>query len=297
MEVHVVALAARMTCWAVGGRRSHPFVSFSTLHWAATTGRSASSICSRVTTLVSMRVRPRWSCGAGVDSFGRFASVRRWNQTCARLSARREGGATRTRGDFMATACKNAKTLLQLSAIVANVLATTVSAEACFAIPVVLASTASIVTTILSSLASLALLEESASDAHSVMERAKIFRSLPASDSPWRIAASVKNGGRRTALWEVLSLCFFDHTRSPAAARRRTSTIRRRIFLLAAEKAISMLNKITEGELRLPARAKSTKDSPSDLFATAASPNVNWISPGVELFVGIVRLENPFRLS
>ena len=28
MEVPVVALAARMTCWAVGGRRYHPFVSF-----------------------------------------------------------------------------------------------------------------------------------------------------------------------------------------------------------------------------------------------------------------------------
>ena len=29
MEVPVVVLAARMTRWAVGGRRYHPFVSFS----------------------------------------------------------------------------------------------------------------------------------------------------------------------------------------------------------------------------------------------------------------------------
>ena len=40
----------------------------------------------------------------------------------------------------------------------------------------------------------------------SVMKRAKIFRILPASNSLWRIAASVGNGGRRTALCGVQSL-------------------------------------------------------------------------------------------
>ena len=39
MEVPVVALAARMTRWAVGGRRSHPFVFLSISRWAATTGQ------------------------------------------------------------------------------------------------------------------------------------------------------------------------------------------------------------------------------------------------------------------
>ena len=43
MEVLVVAFAARMTRWAVGGRRSHPLVSFSAFRWVATTGRSASA--------------------------------------------------------------------------------------------------------------------------------------------------------------------------------------------------------------------------------------------------------------
>ena len=116
-----MVLAARMTRWAVGGRRSHPFVSFSISRWAATTGRSASAVCIRVATPVKTSVRPRWSCGAGVGGFGRFTSVHRWNQTRARLSAQRESGAARTRGDLTATACRNAKTSLQSYAMLANV--------------------------------------------------------------------------------------------------------------------------------------------------------------------------------
>ena len=82
---------------------------------------------------------------------------------------------------------RNAKTLSQLSVMVANVLAAAVSAEACFALPdFALASAASIAITILLSLTSFSLLEESAFDAHSVMERAKIFRSSTRSDLPWR---------------------------------------------------------------------------------------------------------------
>ena len=49
----------------------------------------------------------------------------------------------------------------------------------------------------------------------------KIFRSSPASDSPWRIAASVRNGGRRTALRGVQSRCLFERVRSPAAAKEK----------------------------------------------------------------------------
>ena len=259
-----------MTRLAVGRRRSHPFDSFYISRWAATTGQSASAVCSRAATLVRMSVRPRCSYGDGVGAFGRFTSVHRWNQTCARLSARRESGAATTQGNLKATACSNAKTSSQLYAVVANVSVAAILAEACFALPGFLASAASIVMTLSSLLASSASLKDSVSDAYSVMERAKIFRSSPAYDSPWRIAASVKNGGRSTALQEFQSQCFLDHARSPAAARRITSAIGRQIFSPSTAKAISMLNKITEGDLRSPAREKATMDSPSDLLPTAA---------------------------
>ena len=101
------------------------------LRWAATTGRSASALCIRVTTSVRTPVRPRWSCGAGVGRFGRLTSVHRCNQTRAHLYARKESGAARTRGDLTATACRNARTSSQLSAMVANVLTAAVLAEAC----------------------------------------------------------------------------------------------------------------------------------------------------------------------
>ena len=73
------------------------------------------------------------------------------------------------------------------------------------------------------------------------MERAKIFRRSPASNSPWRIAASVRNVERRTALMEVQSICFLDSARLPAAAQRRTSAIRRQILVPSAAKAILVL--------------------------------------------------------
>ena len=90
MKVPVVALAARMMRWAVGRRPSHPFVSFSALHWESTTGRSASDVCSRVATLIRTPVRPRWYCGAGVGGFGRFMSVHHWNQTRALVRTKGE---------------------------------------------------------------------------------------------------------------------------------------------------------------------------------------------------------------
>ena len=84
--------------------------------------------------------------------------------------------------------------------MVANVLAV-----AYFALPVfvVYLPSASTLTLLYLSLLSSFLLAFSPSFAHSVMEQAKIFRSLPASDSPWRIAASARNGRRRTALCGV----------------------------------------------------------------------------------------------
>ena len=135
MEVPVVALAARMTRWAVDGRRSHPFVSLSISRWAATAGRSASAVCSRVATSVRTSVRPRWSCGAGVGGFCRFTSVHSCNQTRACLSTRRESGAARTRGYLTVAAWRKAKTSLQSSAMEANFSAAAVLAEACLALP------------------------------------------------------------------------------------------------------------------------------------------------------------------
>ena len=86
-----------------------------------------------------------------------------------------------------------------------------VSAEA-FGFPDFLTSEASVsstVTTLSSSLASSASLGGAVSEAHSVIAQAKIFRSSPASDLPWRMAASVRKGGRRTALRDCQSRCFF----------------------------------------------------------------------------------------
>ena len=281
MKVPVVALSARMTRWAIGGRRYHHLVWFSASLWAATTGRSASAVCNRVATLVRMPVRPMWSCGAGLGGVGRLTSVQRRNQTRVRLSVWRESGSAMISGDLNATSWRKAKTSSQLSAMVVKV-----SAVAWFALPgfTVFLSSNYMVTTLSSLLSSSALLAFSPSFAHSVMDQAKIFRSSPAFDSPWRITASVINGGRRTALRSVHSPCLFERARLPAAARRRTSAIGRRIFLPY------ILREIIEGEIRSPARMKSTMDYPRDLFPTAVWTNINWTFPSVALFVNIVRL-------
>ena len=53
---------------------------------------------------------------------------------------------------------------------------------------------------------------------------------------------------------------------------------------------MSILRKITEGELISLAREKSTTDSPRDLFPSAAWPNINWTLPGMALLVSIAIL-------
>ena len=131
MEVLLVALAARVTQWTVGGRWSHPLVSFSASCWVVTTGRSASVVCSRVDTLVKTPVIPMWSCGAGLGNMGRLVSVHKRNQTFTHFSARRESGVAVTHGDLTATAWRKAKTLPQSSEMVTNVLVV-----ACFGFPV-----------------------------------------------------------------------------------------------------------------------------------------------------------------
>ena len=75
MEVPVVVLAARMTLWVIGGRRSHPLVSFSSLRWAATTQWSTSAVCNRFAMFLRKPVRPMWYCGAGLGGVGRLTYV------------------------------------------------------------------------------------------------------------------------------------------------------------------------------------------------------------------------------
>ena len=121
----------------------------------------------------------------------------------------------------------------QLTEKEANVSAAAVLAEACLAFPGFFASaagvlaeafyfpafltseasSASTVTMLSSSLSSSASLGGAASKAHSVIEQAKIFKSSPAYDSPWRMATSVSKGGRKTALRDCQYRCFFERAR------------------------------------------------------------------------------------
>ena len=178
-----------------------------------------------------------WSCGAGLGGVGRLTSDQRWNQTHARLSAQRESGYEMTYRDLTATAWRKAKTLSQSSVMVANI-----SAAACFALPgfAEFVSSVLMMITLLTLLSSSASLVVSSSFAYSMMERAEIFRSSSASDYPWWMVASVKNGGRRTELLGVQSLCFLDCTRPPAAAQRRTSVIGSQILSSSEAKEISI---------------------------------------------------------
>ena len=110
MEVPLVALAAKMMRWEVGGRQSHTLVSFSVSRWAATMGRSASAVCSLTATSVKTTVIPMWSCGAGLGGMVRLVSVHQQNQTRVHLSAQRESVDAVTRGDLTVTAWRKAKT-------------------------------------------------------------------------------------------------------------------------------------------------------------------------------------------
>ena len=102
--------------------------------------------------------------------------------------------------------------------------------------------------------------------AHSVTEQAKIFRSSVVSASLWKIAASMRNGRRRTALHGVQYCCFLDHARSPAAVRRRTSAIRRRILLPTAAKVVSILREKQKVSLDLLLRKIPQRISQANYF-------------------------------
>ena len=78
-------------------------------------------------------------------------------------------------------------------------------------------------------------------------------------------------------------------------ARRMTSAIGRRILSPSASKAMSILREIIEGDLRSPARAKSTSDPPRYFFPMAAWLNVNWTLLGVDISVSITILGKSSR--
>ena len=112
IKVLLVALAARMTCWAVGGRRSHPLVSFPALPCTATAGWSASLVYNLVAKSLKILMIPVWFCGEVLVGVGRLVSDHRRNQMRSCLSARRDSGAKTTRGDLTAADWRKAKTSL-----------------------------------------------------------------------------------------------------------------------------------------------------------------------------------------
>ena len=105
---------------------------------------------------------------------------------------------------------------------------------ACFVLPfIVVFSSSASTPPLLSSLSSLPA--SSPSFAHTVMERAKVFRISTASDYLLMIVASVRNGGRRTALRGVQLRYFLDRLRLLEAAQRRNPVMGRWILLPSAE--------------------------------------------------------------
>ena len=195
-----MAIAARMNPWDFGGRRYHPFVSFSASHCTATMGRIASAVCNLVATLLKTPARLVWSCGSVLVDVDKLISEHWRNQTHAGLSARRDSRAEMTCGDLIATSWRKAKMLSQLSAMVANI-----SEVAFFFFPIFFFVYSSTSLSSLLYFSSLSPSLSSPSSALSVMERANILRSSSAVVSPSRISASAKNGGRRTALSAVQS--------------------------------------------------------------------------------------------
>ena len=97
-----------------------------------------------------------------------------------------------------------------------------------------------------------------------------IFSSASAVVSLTVSVISVSNGGRRTAFLSVQYQRFFDFSRLPAAARRRTYFVRRRIFSPSPAKARSVSIETTVGASRDTSRAKAVTVSPMHFFPTDA---------------------------
>ena len=104
IEVLLVLLIGRMTCSAVGGRKSHPLISFYASRCAVTMDWSASLFCNLVVMSLKTLVRTVLSCGAVLAGAGMFFSDHRQNHMGAYFSTRRDNGAAMTSGDFTATA-------------------------------------------------------------------------------------------------------------------------------------------------------------------------------------------------
>ena len=122
MDVLLVALAARMTRFAVGKRQPEPFISFSSSRCALTMGQRDLSYRSRVATSLRTPVSSLISCGALVVGRMLFPTHLR-NQTYTCLSTWSDSGTAMICGDFNVTAWRKVKTLFQSAAMVSNILA------------------------------------------------------------------------------------------------------------------------------------------------------------------------------
>ena len=76
------------------------------------------------------------------------------------------------------------------------------------------------------------------------------------------------NGRRRTAFGDSQYISFFERTRLPTEARRRTSVTGRRIFLPAMAKARLESIETPVGDSRDPARAKVLTVSLREFYPT-----------------------------
>ena len=116
----LIKLAAKITCWNVGGRRSQPCVYLYASRCAATKGRSASAFCKRVATSLRNPVSLEWYCGMvlwRVACCFRFLYYHWQKRLVALLSSCSKRGAVITCGDLRATAWRNTRPSLQLAAI------------------------------------------------------------------------------------------------------------------------------------------------------------------------------------
>ena len=101
--------------------------------------------------------------------------------------------------------------------------------------------------------------------------------------------AYIRNGVRRTALLDIQSQRFFDFSRSPVAARRRTYVFGRQVFSLFPKKALLTSIKTRVGTSRDPAREKAVTVLPRKIFPTDACTYVTWMSTDVALLVSTSR--------
>ena len=123
------------------------------------------------------------------------------------------------------------------------------------------------------------------------MECANILRSSSTEVSLSLIDASVKNGGRRTALRGVQYTCFLELTSFLSAAQRSTSAIGKQMLSPSTVKEMLTSIETTEGEWSDSAKENAAIDFPKDFPLKDACVNVSCTSPSKMLLVSMVRLE------